>query len=102
MRRKENADLSTSLSSGPTARRGRRDDNFVAGGIPRFQEWAAKTADPERSRGICGSADPSWKCFSTERSGGCGKELILILRKHKSVPQHSNYRDLLDEGSAAG
>jgi hypothetical protein len=23
---------------------------------------------PERSRGICGSADLSWKCFSTERS----------------------------------
>jgi len=22
---------------------------------------------PERSRGICGSTDPSWKCFSTER-----------------------------------
>src|ERR1700679_2390882 len=30
---------------------------------------------PERSRGTCGSADLSWKCFSTERkrSGGtCG------------------------------
>jgi hypothetical protein len=24
---------------------------------------------PERSRGICSSADLSWKCFSTERSG---------------------------------
>jgi hypothetical protein len=24
---------------------------------------------PERSRGICSSADPSWICFSTERSG---------------------------------
>src|ERR1700688_4549261 len=23
---------------------------------------------PERSRGICSSADPSWKCFSTERT----------------------------------
>jgi hypothetical protein len=23
---------------------------------------------PERSRGICSSADPSWKCFSTDRS----------------------------------
>ena len=23
---------------------------------------------PERSRGICGSADHSWECFSTERS----------------------------------
>jgi hypothetical protein len=24
---------------------------------------------PERSRGICSSADLSWKCFSAERSG---------------------------------
>jgi hypothetical protein len=24
---------------------------------------------PERSRGICSSADLSWKCFSTERGG---------------------------------
>jgi hypothetical protein len=23
---------------------------------------------PEHSRGICSSADPSWKCFSTERT----------------------------------
>jgi hypothetical protein len=29
---------------------------------------------PERSRGICSSADLHWKCFSTKRSGGCGKK----------------------------
>jgi hypothetical protein len=29
-RKKETADLSTALRSGPTARRGRRDDKFVA------------------------------------------------------------------------
>jgi hypothetical protein len=29
---------------------------------------------PERSRGICSSADLSWKCFSTERS-----DLLLLL-----------------------
>jgi len=23
---------------------------------------------PDRSGGTCGSADPSWRCFSTERS----------------------------------
>jgi hypothetical protein len=34
---------------------------------------------PKRSGGTCGSADPSWRCFSTERSGEiCGSTLGLL------------------------
>jgi hypothetical protein len=36
---------------------------------------------PERSRGIRGSADPSWKCFSTERNGA---ECVSFLPSHGS------------------
>src|SRR6202050_3981876 len=32
---------------------------------------------PERSRGTCGSADLSWKCFSTERSAAEGPAVPL-------------------------
>ena len=32
---------------------------------------------PERSRGICSSADLSWKCFSTERSAVEGSAVLL-------------------------
>jgi hypothetical protein len=39
---------------------------------------------PERSRGICSSADPSWECFSTELSWACGPPKVM---KNASV-QH--------------
>jgi hypothetical protein len=33
---------------------------------------------PERSRGICSSADLSWKCFSTERSVVMGPAVFFL------------------------
>jgi hypothetical protein len=32
-----------------------------------YETIALSFVHPERSRGICSSADPSWKCFSRER-----------------------------------
>jgi hypothetical protein len=40
---------------------------------------------PERSRGICGSADLSWKCFSTEESWACGPPKVM------KTPRSSNH-----------
>jgi hypothetical protein len=46
-------------------------------------EWKPHSplCHPERSRGICSSADPSWKCFSTERNGA---ECASFLPSHRS------------------
>jgi hypothetical protein len=46
---KETADLSTALRSGPTARRGRRDDKSVAGRDTAFPGKVRGTADPSAS-----------------------------------------------------
>ena len=37
-----------------------------------YRTVALSFCHPERSRGICGSADLSWKCFSTELPWACG------------------------------
>src|SRR5882757_6275500 len=39
---------------------------------------------PERSRGICGSTDPSWKCFPTECSEWRGLRCSSSLAGHQS------------------
>src|ERR1035438_8615559 len=31
----------------------------------------------KRSGGTCGSADPSWRCFSTEQSWACGPPKVM-------------------------
>src|SRR5450631_2084284 len=36
----------------------------------------------KRSGGTCGSADPSWRCFSTERSGVERPAVLLRLGPH--------------------
>jgi hypothetical protein len=59
---KRTADLSTALRSGPTARRGRRDDKFVAGLDSALPGKVRGTADPSASLGMTKErATAPWK-----------------------------------------
>jgi hypothetical protein len=60
----------------------------------------APLCHPERSRGICSSADHSWKCFSTERTRIschgiklssfplCGLSVHILVGHAEQIPQH--------------
>ena len=65
-----------------------------------LNEPSPSPCHPERSRGICGSADLSWECFSTEESWACGPPKMM---KNASVqqPLSMNRRPLLVIPSAA-
>jgi hypothetical protein len=52
---------------------------------------------PERSRGICGSADHSWECFSTERSAVEGP--AVDPRRHQTLREAPPTLDFLLRGN---